>query len=283
MELFTVAADASQNATPARLVNLAVRARAPASGEPITAGFVLRGVGPATTLARSAGPALAAFGVTDAATDPTLTLYRGEVVLAMNDDWQTPGGAGADPSVHSAVGAFPFAAGSRDAALLQSLTAGAYVVQALAQRGSASLTEVFHASDGVSTEFVNLSCRHLLAAGDDNVIAGFTLAGVGFRRILIRAVGPGLQQFGLSNVCADPILELRNEGAIVATNDNWAAQADRDDVDTATADGGAFRLEAGGKDAAVVRELPIGAYSIVVRDRAALGGEVLVELYVLER
>jgi farnesyl diphosphate synthase len=66
-------------------------------------------------LLRGIGPALTAFGVSGALTDPRLTLYNGAAVLASNDDW------GGDPqiaTIGAQVGAFALApVSSKDAAL----------------------------------------------------------------------------------------------------------------------------------------------------------------------
>ena len=79
------------------------------------------------------GPALTGFGVPGALDDPRLEIYDGSGrSLAANDNWGTPVGsaAAATAATFSQVGAFPLAAGSRDAALLITLSAGAsYTVQ----------------------------------------------------------------------------------------------------------------------------------------------------------
>ena len=40
--------------------------------------------------------------------------------------------------------------------------------------------------------------------------------------MIIRAIGPELTQFGITNALADTTLELHNQaGAVIATNDDW--------------------------------------------------------------
>ncbi len=54
------------------------------------------------------------------------------------------------------------------------------------------------------------------------MIAGFVIAGESPKRIAIRGIGPSLASAGISNVLADPILELHdNNGALLFQDDNW--------------------------------------------------------------
>jgi hypothetical protein len=55
------------------------------------------------------------------------------------------------------------------------------------------------------------------------MIGGFILGGnTDNATVAVRGIGPSLANFGLSNVLADPTLELRDEnGVILVSNDNW--------------------------------------------------------------
>lgn len=109
---------------PARLVNLATRvAVGGAAGTPIP-GFVLGGAGTKQVLLRAVGPALGGFGVAGTLADPRLSLVNGTTTVGSNDNW-----AAADAAVMGGAGAFALPAGSRDAALLVPLRAGAYTVR----------------------------------------------------------------------------------------------------------------------------------------------------------
>ena len=102
-----------------RLTNLSVRAQLDPA-QAIIAGFVIIGETPVSIVLRAAGPALSAFGLTGVLADPKLTLYRDQTKLAENDNWTNDDGR--------ELGAFPFATGSRDAALRVSLPPGSYTV-----------------------------------------------------------------------------------------------------------------------------------------------------------
>jgi len=59
--------------------------------------------------------------------------------------------------------------------------------------------------------------------GDNVMIGGFIVAGTEPRRVIVRAIGPELTQYGVPDVLADPALELHNgTGALIASNNNWA-------------------------------------------------------------
>ena len=119
--------------TERRLVNLSARNFVGTGSDILIAGFALSGSGTKQVLIRAVGPALTGFGVPGALDDPRLEIYDGSGrSLAANDNWGTPVGsaAAATAATFSQVGAFPLAAGSRDAALLITLSAGAsYTVQ----------------------------------------------------------------------------------------------------------------------------------------------------------
>jgi hypothetical protein len=94
---------------------------------PAIVGFVVSGAGTRTVLVRAIGPGLAALGVSGGVPDPAVRLFRGQTVVAENEDWSTPDGS-ATAAVFAATGAFALPAGSRDASLVAPLAPGAYTV-----------------------------------------------------------------------------------------------------------------------------------------------------------
>ena len=127
-----------------RLTNVATRGEVSA-GAPLIAGFVLGGTQPRRVLIRAAGPALGALGVTQSIADPGLALYRGATLLAQNDDWSLGRSPAAVAATAVRAGAFAFAEGSLDAALLVTLAPGAYtaVVTGVGEAGGVTLVEVY--------------------------------------------------------------------------------------------------------------------------------------------
>lgn len=119
--------DADSAATPtAQLINASTRAFVGTGESVLIPGFVISGTGSVKLLIRAAGPALTPLGVTGALADPQITLYSGAAAIASNDNWSSASNAAEIAATATSVGAFAFGAGSRDAALLVTLSAGAY-------------------------------------------------------------------------------------------------------------------------------------------------------------
>jgi len=269
-------------ANPARLVNLSVRTPLAVADEVLSMGYVVGGAGAAgnkPVLLRAVGPGLAAFGVAGALRDPRLETYAGQVRTGGNDNW---GGSAALREAFTAAGAFPLANDSLDAALTATVSLGDNSVRISGGGGAIGevIAEVYDLTAGSAfatagtPRLVNVSVLKPLAAGE-TLIAGFVVGGGAGKRLLVRAVGPGLTAgFGIEGVLSDPGLEVYRGPAPTTANDNWNA------ADAAIfAQVGAFNLPAGSRDAAVVLDVTPDAYSVQVRNRAAGGGLVLVEVY----
>jgi hypothetical protein len=78
------------------------------------------------------------FGVTGAISDPRLALFDGAGrIRDMNDDWGTQPFPQVFAQTRESVGAFAFASGSRDAAVLTRLSPGAYTIHVAAAANAA--------------------------------------------------------------------------------------------------------------------------------------------------
>ena len=60
-----------------------------------------------------------------------------------------------------------------------------------------------------------------VGSGASILIAGFTISGNVPRLVLIRGIGPGLSQFGVTDVLANPILTLFRGPTQIGENDDW--------------------------------------------------------------
>jgi len=270
-----------------RLVNVSSRAIAGTGEKTVIAGFILEGTVPRTVLLRAVGPSLKALGLPTALDNPTLRLFRNGELIASNDDW----GIGAEPELVATlgvqVGAFPLTAGSKDAALVRTLAAGAYSVQITGSGAGITgpvLAEVYDASEnpgGKAPTLVNISTRGEVQSGSGTLIAGFVVTGNAPKKVLLRAVGPGLVHLGLSAVLADPKLSLSSGTQMIASNDNWQASADAEWVRAATNQVGAFQLEAQSKDSALLITLAPGAYTVHAAGADGGTGVALIEVYEL--
>jgi uncharacterized protein (DUF1800 family) len=151
LEVYEVA----PTATTARLINLSTRGQVGVNGNIMIPGlYIGPGSGQRTVLIRAAGPALTGLGVPGAIADPSISLVDASGnVIATNDNWGTPNGSGALDatelsSAFSSAGAFSFASGSLDSALVTSLSPGSYTVLVSGNNGDTgvALVEVYDLS-----------------------------------------------------------------------------------------------------------------------------------------
>lgn len=121
------------------LQNASLRSETGPGADVETLGFVITGEVALQVLIRGIGPTLSQFGISNAISDPRLTVSR---INAANAGW---GDAADIAAAAKAVGAFALPAGSRDAALLMRLDPGAYTVQLTSVSGDrgAGLIEVY--------------------------------------------------------------------------------------------------------------------------------------------
>jgi hypothetical protein len=267
-----------------RLINVSIRSAVGSASSPIV-GFVVGGestTGAKPLLVRAAGPTLANFGVTGALADPKLAILNGQVVVAENDDWS---GLTSVSNASAAVGAFPFSSpASKDAAVVFSTGNVGYTVQITAATPGTgiALAEVYDTTANTTLttpRLINVSARTLVGTGDNVLIAGFAVAGPTPKTLLIRGVGPALNSYGVRDALADPKLQLFRDSVLLQENDNWSLASNATDVASAAVQVGAFPLPLGGKDSALLAQLPPGTYSAVVSGMNGTVGTALVEVY----
>jgi hypothetical protein len=179
--------------------------------------------------------------------------------------------------------AIPGATGATYAfAKLQLSDSGAYSVVVTNAVGSVTSNAVTVAVGSSAGKFFNLSTRGFVGAGDNTLIAGFVIDGTTPKSVLIRAVGPGLAQYGLgaAQVLADPVLTVKDaEGNDVCANDDWGAATNAASLPQAFDATGAFDLLPGSKDAVVLATLAPGIYTALVRGKDSATGLALLEMY----
>lgn len=270
-----------------RLLNLSTRAQL-AGGATLIAGFVMQGGTERVHLLRGVGPALAAFGLAGMP-DPRMQVFSGQVALAANDNWGDFTGGFSVPDTAAAVGAFPFPAGSRDAATVLALPPGLYSTHltSVDGRGGVVLVEAYDAPAGdATTRLVNVSTRGQVGTGADALFAGVAVGGPRRSRLLLRAIGPGLTQFGVGGVLARPTLSLYEQlpgggQRLLRTNTGWATENTSYDLAAAAGLVQAFALATSSADCAMVATVDPGNYTIQVSGVGGTTGEALVEIYVL--
>jgi cyclophilin family peptidyl-prolyl cis-trans isomerase len=138
------------------------------------------------------------------------------------------------------------------------------------------------------SRLVNVSTRGRAAAGEP-LTPGFVIRGTGTKNLIVRAIGPSLEQFGVSGVVADPRMEVvpLGQSNVILTNDDWgsASAADVNALVTTSVTVGAFGLAAASKDAASLAALTVpgssnGGYTVNITPVGnSAAGTTLAEIY----
>jgi uncharacterized delta-60 repeat protein len=256
-------------------------------------GFIVQGPAGSTKkiIVRAIGPSLAPFGITDALPDPTLEIHdsnNGNAIVAMNDDWKVTQVGGLITGDQSAeIAASGFKPGNDlESAIIANLAPGSYtaVVRGSGKNGGTvvgtAVVDAYDLSPASSAKLANIATRGLVQPGDKLMIAGFVVQGAPVKA-LVKAVGPSLAAFGVTNALPDTTLQLRDvNGAIVVQNDDWKVRTDGSSQQA--------EIEATGLqptndlEAAVLTTLLPGQYSALVRGKPETTGTGVVQVYFLQ-
>lgn len=267
--------------TGGKLSNLSVRAKTGGAFGTLILGFAT-GTATKEVLIRGMGPSLAGLGVPAPIGDPEMRMFdQAPVEIDANNDWVDSSNAGAIGDRGAALGAFP-PTSDLEAILLRTVTPGPYTVlvtDTLGRTGEV-LIEAYDADALSATgRLTNLSTRTVVGGEAGLLTAGFVVDGSGGITLLIRGVGPTLSGLGVSNAIGDPrIRVLDSNQQEVAANDDWALMA-ASEKRTAAAQVGAFALDEGSLDAALLVTLQPGAYTVQMDGFNGASGDGLVEIY----
>ena len=261
---------------PPTLLNIATRMRVLTGDKVLIGGFIITGTELKRVLIRGVGPSLNGVGVT--LPDPTLELHQGSTTVATNDNWKTRTNGSSQQTDIEATTIAP--ANDLEPAILVTLSPGAYTAILAGKNGGTGvgLVEVYDLGQGANSRLANISTRGFVDTGDNVMIGGLIVgggAGGGTARVLVRALGPSVPVAG---ALGDPTLELRdNSGTLVASNNNWKT---RPDGSSQQAEIEATALQPGNDlESALVRTLPPGSYTAIVRGTNNTTGVGLVETY----
>ena len=166
---------------------------------------------------------------------------------------------------------------AESATLVPNLAPGAYTVVVTGKNTTQgiSLAEVYELyGPGLNSKLGNVSGRSFVGTGDNVLISGFIVGDVGSATVVVRALGPSLGSFGVSQPLSDPVLTIYDsKGSVIATNDNW-----QDDNNAIVVQRNGL-APPNALDSAIVLHLPAGAYTAVVRGANGATGNALVEVY----
>jgi hypothetical protein len=192
-------------------------------------------------------------------------------LTAENDDWRAT-----QESDIIATGLPP--QNNLESAVLATLSPGAHtvVVRGKDNTSGIGVVEAYDLDSQSPAELANISTRGFVDAADSVMIGGFILGGDnGNTRVAIRGIGPSLAQAGLTNVLADPTLDLFDaNGTRLIFNDNWM------DDSAAAAELTAVGLAPGrNEESGIFTTLPPGAFTAILAGKDGGIGVGLVEVY----
>jgi hypothetical protein len=269
LRTFTVNVTGGTPPQTAQPLNISTRGRVQTGDNVMIGGFIISGSTPKQVLIRALGPTLQQFGVGDALPDPTLELFGANGPILANNNWKET-----QQAEIQATGLAP--SNDAEAAMIVTLNPGNYTAIVRGANGGTGigLVEAYDRDSAVPAKLANISTRALVLAGDGVMIGGFILGnGSGAARVVIRAIGPSLGQFGVAGALQDPTLELRSaSGVLVQSNDNW-----KDSQQAAIEATGLG--PANDSEAAIVATLPQAAYTAIVAGKNGTTGVALVEVY----
>jgi len=266
-----------------RLSNLSSLGQTGSGENTLISGLSITGPLSKRLLVRGVGPALANFGVSGCAESPRLSLFgtKGETLEAKGALAEAPNKLQIISTALS-LGAFPLQEEARDAAFLTELPPGTYSFHLTSTAGQgAALLEVYDANDLTSTPRLgNLSTRGRVDSSHPDLTAGLVINGQATRRILVRAIGPGLKAFGIQTPLPDPVVRVyANSNGMTATLGAWESEANPLEAKDAASAVGAFALTSGSADAAAILELPPGPCTFRASSASGKAGVLLLEIY----
>ena len=122
-----------------------------------------------------------------------------------------------------------------------------------------------------------MSTRGSVGTGDNVLISGFIIGDVDSATVVVRALGPSLASYGVSDLLSDPVLTIYDsKGSAIATNDNWQDNTNWIDIRKNSLS------PTNERESALVLHLPAGRYTATVSGANGATGNALVEAYALD-
>ena len=278
----TATATATPSAAPGLVGNVSTRLPVGADDNALIEGFIVQGPAGSTKkiLVRAIGPSLIPFGIADAVANPTLDIFdENNVKVAANDDWRATQVGGLITGDQSAeISASQLAPGNDlESAIIANLAPGSYtaVVRGAGNTIGTGVVDAYDLNAASPARLANIATRGLIQPGDQLMIAGFIIQNAPVR-LVIRAIGPSLSAFGITNALTDTTLQLRDQnGVIVRENDDWKTDQQQE-------------LESTGlqptdhREAALIATIPPGQYTAQVRGKPESTGTGVVQVYFLQ-
>jgi hypothetical protein len=254
------------------IIQLSTRLRVEVGDQVGIGGFIITGTAPKSVIIRGIGPSLVQSGITDALADPVLELHGpGSFPTVTNDNWR-------DTQEQQIQGAGLSPTNNLEPAIWALLSPGAYtaILRGKNNTTGTALVEIYDLNQAADSRLGNLSTRAFIGVNQNIAIAGFMVsAGGASDRVVARGIGPSLAPAGVSNVLANPALELRNNnGSLLVSNNDWQDNTVQAQQITAAGLAPTNTLEP-----AVLAILPPGRYTALLFGESNGTGNGLVEVY----
>jgi hypothetical protein len=255
-----------------QVLNISTRLRVETGDNVLIGGFIISGTAAKKIIVRAIGPSLATFNVPGPLADPVLELYDSSGLIARNDNWRQDQEAEIKNSGLAPTNDF-------EAAIVRTVPAGNYTAIVRGQNNGTgvALVEMFDLAQQADSRLGNVSTRGFVGTGDNVMIGGFIAGGGGggTTTVLIRALGPSLAAFGVSNPLGDPTFELYNaNGTFIGGNNDWGPNNSGDYEVRATGLGPPYAVES-----AYLSDVAPGNYTVILRGRSNATGVGLLEIY----
>jgi hypothetical protein len=258
----------SATVAPHSLLNVSTRMRAEGGDNALIGGFIISGQDPKQIAVRAMGPSLPVAGKL---ADPVLQLFDGTgALVAQNDNWNS------HRADVIATGVPP--SDEHEAVIAATLPPGSYtgVVRGVNNTAGVALIEAYDLSGTSNSKLANISTRGKVDAGDNVMIGGFILGGDQATKVVVRAIGPSLANFGVFGALTDPILEVHDgNGGLLAQDDDWRSSQEQVIAATGLA-------PSDDRESAIMLVLQPGPYTAIVRGKSNGIGVGLVEVYNLD-
>jgi hypothetical protein len=261
------------SAPSAQTLNLSTRLKVNTGDNALIGGFIITGNAPKTIVLRGLGPSLASDGLVNVLADPTLDLRNSAgTSIFKNDNWK-------DTQRSQIEGAALQPSNDLESVIMTTVDPGAYTVLLTGTNGGTGvgLIEIYDTDPpGSASELANISSRGQVQTQDNVLIGGLILgASVNSTRVVVRGLGPSLGDAGIRATLADPTLDLRDaNGASLTYNDNW-----QDDAATAAQLTSLGLAPKRAQEAAILTNLPPGAFTAILAGKNGGTGVGLVEIY----
>jgi len=193
-------------------------------------------------------------------------------LITQNDNWK-------DDQRSEIEGTVFQPSDDRESVIVATLAPGAYTALLTGKGGTTGvgLVEIYDADISADSQLANISTRGFVQTANNVMIAGFTLGGSSSPTdIAVRGLGPSLSSAGLSNVMADPTLELHNaNGTIMVSNDDWES----DPVSAANLTAHGLALPNAKESGIYAALAPAGQFTAIIAGKNGGIGIALIEIY----